>query len=58
MTNLIGIAVTGLNASQAALTTTGNNISNASTPGYSRQRAVLDTQNEQFSGAGYLGSGV
>ncbi|MET0379584.1 MAG: flagellar hook-associated protein FlgK [Spongiibacteraceae bacterium] len=58
MASLISIGVTGLTASQTALTTTGNNITNANTPGYSRQRANLVTLPEQATGAGFMGSGV
>lgn len=58
MASLISIGVSGLTASQTALTVTGNNITNANTPGYSRQRANMVTQPEQFTGSGYLGSGV
>ncbi len=38
-------ALSGLQAYQAALDTTGENIANASTPGYSRQRVVLGESN-------------
>jgi flagellar hook-associated protein 1 FlgK len=58
MASLISIGVTGLTASQTALTTTGNNITNANTPGYSRQRANLSTLPEQLTGAGFIGAGV
>ena len=58
MVSLINIGVTGLTASQTALSTTGNNITNANTPGYSRQRVNLATQPEQYNGGGYIGSGV
>lgn len=58
MASLISIGVTGLTASQTALTTTGNNITNANTPGYSRQRIMLETNSEQYIGVGYMGSGV
>ena len=34
-------ALSGLEAAQAAINTTGQNISNANTPGYSRQQVVL-----------------
>ncbi|MBX3209332.1 MAG: flagellar hook-associated protein FlgK [Labilithrix sp.] len=40
---LLGTARDGLLAQSAALTTTGQNVSNASTPGYVRRRAVLET---------------
>lgn len=58
MANLIGIGVSGLVSSQAALTTTGNNITNANVAGYSRQRVNLVTQPEQYLGVGYVGSGA
>ncbi len=37
----IGVAVSGMNAAQQELDVTGNNIANASTPGYVRERADL-----------------
>lgn len=58
MANLMGIGITGLSASQTALTTTGNNITNANTPGYSRQRVNVATQPQQYTGTGFIGSGV
>jgi flagellar hook-associated protein 1 FlgK len=45
-------------ANQTILQTTGNNIANVNTPGYSRQTAVLQTVSGQFSGSGYVGRGV
>jgi len=56
--SLLGIGLTGLQVSQTQLQVTGNNISNAQVPGYSRQRAEAVTMPEQFRGYGYLGSGV
>lgn len=58
MADLLRIGVSGLSATQNALTTTGNNITNANTPGYSRQRTNFEPQPSQYIGAGYLGSGV
>jgi flagellar hook-associated protein 1 FlgK len=58
MTSILSIGVSGLSASQSAIATTGNNISNANTDGYSRQRVELAPQTAQYTGAGYLGSGV
>ncbi len=55
---LLNIAVSGLNAYQQALQTTSNNISNASTPGYSVENAQFATQPEQYTGGGYVGNGV
>ncbi|AOY87927.1 flagellar hook-associated protein FlgK [Marinobacter salinus] len=58
MAGLIGIGLTGILSHQAALNTTGNNITNANTPGYSRQEVQFDTQEGQRTGAGTIGSGV
>src|SRR5690606_27126542 len=38
--------------------TTGNNIANATTPGYSRQRVILAESTTSFSGGGFMGRGV
>ena len=56
--SLLGTAVTGLMAQQEALKTTGHNISNASTPGYSRQEVVMESSDPLFRGFGYIGQGV
>jgi flagellar hook-associated protein 1 len=45
-------------AFQRALDTTGHNIANVGTEGYSRQRVLLETRPGQDLGAGYLGNGV
>ncbi|EHJ03832.1 flagellar hook-associated protein FlgK [Marinobacter manganoxydans] len=58
MAGLIGIGLTGILSQQAALNTTGNNITNANTPGYSRQEVLFETQEGQRTGAGTIGSGV
>ena len=58
MADLLGIATSGLLAFQRSLDTTGHNIANAGTPGYTRQRVELGTQIPQLSGAGFIGSGV
>ena len=44
MSSLFNIGVSGLKAQQAALNIVGQNITNASTPGYSRQRVDIVTQ--------------
>ncbi len=41
MSNLINLGLSGLNAAQWGLTTTGQNISNASTPGYTIETPVF-----------------
>lgn len=56
--SLLNIGVSGLLANQAALRTVGHNISNADSPGYSRQSVVQAATTPQFSGAGYNGTGV
>lgn len=56
--NLLNIGLSGLNAAQWGLTTTGQNISNASTPGYSVERPVFAETGGSYTGSGYLPSGV
>lgn len=55
---LFNISTRALSADYAALTTIGNNISNANTPGYSRQQVDLATEGGQYTGAGFYGRGV
>jgi flagellar hook-associated protein 1 FlgK len=55
---LMSIGQRALTANYAALQTTGNNIANAATVGYSRQTAELETAGSQGSGAGFFGKGV
>jgi flagellar hook-associated protein 1 FlgK len=57
-TQLYNIGITGLNAAQAGLITTGHNISNAATPGFTRQQVILGTNDPQLTGAGFLGQGA
>ncbi|MFW6093478.1 MAG: flagellar hook-associated protein FlgK [Pseudomonadota bacterium] len=52
---LINIGLSGLRAHQAALSTTGQNVTNASTPGYTRQRAAFETQTSLGQGFGAHG---
>ncbi|VVD62351.1 flagellar hook-associated protein FlgK [Pandoraea iniqua] len=56
--SLINIGMSGLNAAQFALNTTGNNISNSGTAGYNRQIVSYTQADSQFAGVGYIGSGV
>lgn len=58
MAGLIGIGLSGILSHQSALNTTGNNITNANTPGYSRQEVQFEAQQGQRTGAGTVGSGV
>ena len=55
--SILGIGVTGLNAAQAGLLTTGHNISNANTAGFSRQQAIQSNSIPQLTGSGFLGQG-
>lgn len=55
---ILNTALSGLAAFQRSLETTSNNISNVNTEGYSRQRAELATRPEQYTGSGYVGTGV
>jgi len=58
MSGLLNVASRALMANQTVLQTTGNNIANVNTAGYSRQSVVLETIQGQFSGSGYIGKGV
>lgn len=58
MADLLGISISGLRFSQAALKTTSHNITNADTAGYSRQRALAGTNGATFLGGSYAGNGV
>lgn len=55
---IFNVAISGLNAAQAGVLTTGHNIANASTPGYSRQQIVQTTNTPQFTGSGFIGKGT
>ncbi len=56
--NLLGTAVSGLLTYQRSMATTGHNISNVNTPGYSRQRAEVSTRPPLGTTAGFVGNGV
>ncbi|MFI4907266.1 MAG: flagellar hook-associated protein FlgK [Steroidobacterales bacterium] len=58
MADLLSTSVSGLLAFQQALDVTSNNIANASTPGYSVETANLAEAPGQFTGVGFVGSGV
>lgn len=55
---LLGVGLSGLLASQRALSVTSHNISNANTEGYSRQRVGLEARPPQLLGSSYQGNGV
>lgn len=55
---ILAIANSALAAAQTALRTTGNNIANVNTPGYSRQVVDLVPQQGSSAGGFFLGQGV
>ena len=55
--NIFTAAITGMNAAQYGITTTEHNISNASTPGFSRQQVLLAPNIAQQFGSGFVGQG-
>ncbi|WIO73456.1 flagellar hook-associated protein FlgK [Porticoccaceae bacterium LTM1] len=58
MADIFGIGTSALLSLQQAISTTGHNISNVNTEGYSRQSVTFATRNAQDLGSGYLGSGM
>lgn len=58
MSDILGIGTSGLMAAQKSLDTISHNISNASSPGYSRQVTLLSARDAVQMGASFSGSGV
>jgi flagellar hook-associated protein 1 FlgK len=56
--SLLSIGKSGLYAAQAALTTTGHNITNTNVAGYSRQVVVQETSIAMGGSNGFLGTGT
>ncbi len=56
--DIFNIGLSGLNAAQWGLQTTSQNISNASTAGYTVENPVYAEASGQYTGSGYLGMGV
>ena len=56
--NLMSIGMRAMAANFAALQTTGHNIANANTEGFSRQQVELATAGGHFTGSGFFGKGV
>lgn len=54
----LSVAAQALKANQLAIQTTGHNLANVSTPGYSRQRVELVSAYPSFEGGVFLGRGV
>ncbi|MET0382439.1 MAG: flagellar hook-associated protein FlgK [Burkholderiaceae bacterium] len=55
---LMSIGLRAMFANYASMQTTGHNIANAQTPGYSRQTVDLASSGGQDTGAGFFGKGV
>lgn len=58
MSGFLGTALSGLKVFQRNIEITSHNIANVGTEGFSRQRVESATTPAEFSGAGYIGSGV
>ncbi|MGE8151596.1 flagellar hook-associated protein FlgK [Pseudomonas vancouverensis] len=56
--SLLNIGMSGLSAGQNALVTTGNNIANVDTAGYSRQQNVQSTKGSVQYGNVFIGTGT
>ena len=55
---IFGLGTRAMSAAQVNLDTISHNISNANTPGYSRQTVQLETEGGLYTGAGFFGRGV
>jgi flagellar hook-associated protein 1 FlgK len=58
LSDVFGISVSALQAFQAAISVTSNNIANANTPGYAKESIDLTTSPPQANGTISVGSGV
>lgn len=58
MGSLLSTGLSALTSYQQVLNTTGHNIANANTPGYSRQTVDLEARQPEFEGVGWIGQGV
>jgi flagellar hook-associated protein 1 FlgK len=58
MADLLNTSISGLLAFQRALDVTSHNITNANTPGYSRQLPDFQSRAPQFLGGNWVGSGA
>ena len=56
--SLLQVALSGIQAAQLGLNTTGHNIANVNTPHYSRQTSIQKSTTPTYYGGGYVGSGV
>ncbi|MFZ6693520.1 flagellar hook-associated protein FlgK [Undibacterium sp. SXout20W] len=56
--NILNLGQSALAAAQLGISTTGQNIANASTPGYSREVLIQSASSSQQIGGVYIGQGV
>jgi flagellar hook-associated protein 1 len=56
--NTLGIGYSGLSAAQVGINTTGHNIANAETEGYTRQRVITEASTPLYTMPGNVGNGV
>jgi flagellar hook-associated protein 1 FlgK len=56
--SILSIGLSALNAAQRGLLVAGHNVSNAATPGYTRQQSVQSTSPVQATVSGFIGQGV
>jgi len=56
--SILGIGQSALHAAQTGLVTTGHNIANVNTPGYSRQVVIQGAAPGQDVGVGFIGKGA
>ena len=57
MSDVFGISVSALQAFQQAINVASNNVANASTPGYDREKVILNEAVPQSNGAATVGAG-
>lgn len=57
MSQILNIGVSALHTYQQALNTTGHNVANVNTPGYSRQSVNIVNRDPQFLNGSYTGTG-
>ena len=55
---IIGVGITGIRAAQIGLLTAEHNITNSSTPGFSRQRIIQTSNAPVATGSGFIGQGT
>ena len=58
MASIINTGISALNAFKRQMETTGHNIANVNTPGYSRQQVQFTAREGEAIPQGYIGSGV